>query len=271
MDKHDHRIFSTGTRAIYAENDFYTLGRMDDPYYWEHFYATSIEPLMGELFIKIISKSNLLVQDRTVVIREREKAQLAILMNMQMYRGKVTREYEDKLFQKYLPEIIDKAHVLFGPLSDEQNKLLEDYKKDSYYRKRSSMDVALDMSRIQKMSNILCERTFTLLRIQGEMEFATSDNPVMFIDAVTKNVQPFTNGLLKPTTIVVYPISPKLMFYVTHPAACFGMLSKDDGCLIDLDSSKHANFINTMNRKQLEQCANQVYARSQDTLKEIIK
>ncbi|MCD7883810.1 MAG: DUF4238 domain-containing protein [Lachnospiraceae bacterium] len=271
MNKHDHRIFSTGTKAICAENDFYTLEKMDDPYCWEHFYATSIEPLMGELFPKIISQSNILVQNGSVVIDEREKSQLAVLMIMQMFRGKLTREYERRLFQELLPEIIDEVKVLFGPLSDEQNQFLENYEKDDYYLKRTSMDVALNMKRMQKLSSVLYDRDFILLRIQGDMEFVTSDNPVMHINAVTQNVQPFTNGLLKLSTIVVYPISPKLMLYVTHPEAYFGMLSKYDGCLIDISGKSDSNFISTMNRKQMEQCANQIYARSQNTLRRTLK
>lgn len=271
MNKSDHRIFSTGTKAICVENDFYTLEKMDDPYCWEHFYATSIEPLMGELFPKIISQSNILVQNGSVVISEREKIQLAIVMIMQMFRGKLTREYERRLFQELLPEIIDEAKVLFGPLTDEQNDFLEQYKKDEYYLKRTSMDVALDKKRMRKLSNILCNRNFMLLRIQGDMEFATSDNPVMHINAVTQNVQPFTNGLLNLSTVVVYPISPKLMLYVTHPDFYLGMLSKYDGCLMDISGKGDSNFISTMNRKQMEQCAYQVYARSQNTLRSTIK
>lgn len=125
------------------------------------------------------------------------------------------------------------------------------------------------MKRMDKFSNILYNRNFILIRIQGNMEFATSDNPIMYINARTQNVQPFTNGLLKPSTIVVYPISPKLLLYVTHPDFYFGTLPKNDRCLMDININKDSNFISAMNRKQMEQCAYQVYAKSQDTLKRI--
>lgn len=270
MNKHGHKIFTTGTKAVAAENDFYTLEKMNDPYYWENFYAEGIEPLMGKLIPKIILQSNMLVNNYSVVIAEREKAQLAVLMIMQMYRGKLTREYESQLFQKLLPDIIDEAKLLFGPLTDKQNEFLEKYKKDDYYFKRTSMEVALNTERIQKLSNILCNRVFVLFRTWGNLEFVTSDNPIMHINARTKSAQPFTNGLLNINTIVVYPISPNLMLYAIHPEACCGLWLQYDGCLIDINGKSDFNFVSTMNRKQMEQCANQVYARSQDTLRRII-
>lgn len=69
MDKYSQKIFSTGIRAVGAENDFYTLEKMSDPYCWEHIYANGVEPQMGELIPKIISQSNILVRNGTVILR----------------------------------------------------------------------------------------------------------------------------------------------------------------------------------------------------------
>lgn len=71
------------------------------------------------------------------------------------------------------------------------------------------MDVNLDFNRMRRYTEILFERNFLFFRIQGDMEFATSDNPVMFINSITTNARPFKNGLAMLTTLVYYPYPPK--------------------------------------------------------------
>lgn len=268
MDKREHRIFTTGVRAVGVENDFYTLEKLDDPYCWERAYASGIEPLMGKILTKLISQTNILVQNGTTVISPSEKAQLAVIMVVQLLRGKQSREYEQKLYADYLPEAIDKAKTLFGSLNNEQNKLLEAFASDEYYFKRTVMDVTLDSERITKYARILFNRDILVYRIQGNMEFITSDNPVMFINSITKNARPFNNGLKKPTTIVYYPISPKLLLSAVHPSAYFGVLSNQDCQLIDLDACKEIGFITSINKKQICQCYQHAFARSVGMMKQ---
>lgn len=268
MDKRSQRVFSTGIRVVGVENDFYTLDKMKDPYYWEHVYANGVESQMGGLIPKIISQSNLLVRNGTIIINDSEKVQLAAIMVMQLFRGKQSREYERKLYQSYFPETLKKTKEKFGPLSNEQNELLRALENDDYYFKRTSMDIALDPKRITKYTEIICNHDFIFYRIQGDMEFITSDNPVMFVNSVTGNARPFANGLLKMSTAVYYPLSPKLLLCVHHPEYAFGVFSDKDCCLVDLDSNREVQFISTINRKQIEQCSRHAFSRSEDVLKQ---
>lgn len=271
MDKHENRIFSTGVRVVGAENDFYTLKKLDDPYCWEHAYASGIEPLMGKLFTKLISQTNILVQNGATVICPSYKVQLAVIMVVQLLRGKQSRAFEQKLYADYLPEAIDKAKTLFGPFNNEQNKLLEAFANDDYYFKRTAMDVTQDSERIAKYAGILCNRAFLIYRIQGNMEFITSDNPIMFINSITNSTRPFANGLIKPTTIIYYPISPKLLLCAIHPLAYFGVLSDQDCHLVDLDACKEIGFITSVNKKQISQCYQHSFARSVAMMKQYQK
>lgn len=267
MDKHSRKVFSTGVRAVGAENDFYTLEKMADPYCWEHIYAAGMDSRIGELIPKIITQSNLLVRNKTIIIGENEKVPLAAIMIMQMLRGKQTREYEHELYQNYLPEALKKARELFGPLNNKQDELLRAFENDAFYFKRASMDVALDSARITKYTEILCNFDFVFYRIQGNMEFITSDNPVMLVNSKTGNARPFANGLLRTSTVVYYPISPKLLLCAMHPELSFGVFSGRDCFLLDLDVTREVNFISTLNRKQIGQCFQHAFARSMEVLK----
>ena len=269
MDTREHRIFTTGVRAVGAENDFYTLEKHEDPYCWEHAYASGIEPLMGKLFTKLISETNILVQNGSAVIGSSEKMQLAVIMVMQLFRGKQSREYMQKLYADYLPQAIDKVKTLFGPLNNKQYKMLETFISDDYYFKQTAMDVTQDSDRIIKYAGIICSRDFLFYRIQGSMEFITSDNPVMFINSITNNTRPFANGLIKPTTIIYYPISPKLLLSAVHPLAYFGALSNQDCHLIDLDACKEIGFITSINKNQINQCYQHAFAHSVGIMKQL--
>lgn len=264
-------MFSSGVRAVGVEKDFYTLEKLEDPYCWERTYATCIEPLMGKLFRKIISRTNRLVPTGTVILNDSEKIQLAAVMVMQLLRGKQTREFERDLFQAYSPDAFEKAKKKFGPLNEEQLKLSSEFATNEYYFKHISMDLAFDMNRITMFSEALYNRTFLFLRICGNAEFITSDNPVLFINGRTGNARPFSNGLLHTSTVVYYPISPKLLLCALHPESFWGTLSDQDCHIVELDSHAEENFFATINRKQVAQCFRHSFARSLSSLEKYRK
>lgn len=265
-DKRKRTLFSTGLTAVGVEKDFYTLDEMEDPYCWERTYANGIEPMMGKVLSKVISKASLLTQNGTIIIDDVEKTQLSIIMIMQLLRGKQSRDYENKLYQFLLPDVVEKAKATFGPLTDKQLESIQAFGSNDYYFKRISMDVSLDTDRIVQYAQLLGYREFIVYRIHGNLEFVTSDNPVMFINSLTSNARPFSNGLLQESTLVYYPISPKLLICAVHPDAFFQTFSNKDGSLFHLNADTEKRFIFTMNRKQMEQCHSQVYARSENTL-----
>lgn len=251
---------------VAVEKDFYTIDGLPDPYCWERAYANSIEPLMSILLPKLISKVNVLVRNGHRIIDEEEKAQLALIMVMQLLRGKQSRAYEKKLFDELLPSIIEKTKEEFGPLTEEQQKRLDAFGSDPQYFKQISMGLTWDIERLTQYTNILVWHDFVLYHICGDMEFVTSDNPVMFINSNTANAQPFANGLIRETTLIYYPLSPKLLLCAVHPNAFFQFFSNKDGCLCHLNANKEKDFITSMNRKQCEQCHNQVFALRRKTL-----
>lgn len=268
-DKKSKKIFSTGINAVGVERDFYTLDKLDDPYYWEHTYANGVEPLMGKVIPQILSRANLLVQSGTVIISPIEKAHLAIIMVMQMLRGKQCREYERKIFEDELPSIINAAKQTLGNFTEQELEFIEAFRKDEFYFKRSVMDAALSPDRIIRYAKILCMRSFICFYLRGTSEFVTSDNPVMFFNQQTANSSPFSHGLLQIETGVCYPLSPKLLLYAVHPASSLKMLVKSDCCLVTLNSNQEIELVKSMNRMQTEQCYRQTYAKSGKALNSI--
>lgn len=269
-DKQTCRMFSTGVEVVCAENDFYTLEDTDDAYFWEQAYSRGIEPIMGELLPKVISRGNLLVSNGSCIISDTEKVKLAFTLVMQMLRGKQSREYERMLFEENLPEVLNNVKSKFNLSEEKQKELIQKFTDDKNYFKRIVMNLSLDRSRVSKYVDILVSRNFIFYRIQGKAEFISSDNPVMFINNTTGNARMFSNGLIYPSTDVYYPLSPKMLLLASHPDSWFGVLSKRDGCIFDLVASRETRFISTINRKQIEQCFRHAFAHSQDSLQNLI-
>lgn len=73
------------------------------------------------------------------IINEDEKSQLALIMVMQLLRGKQSRAYEKKLFDELLPSTIEKAKEKFGPLTDDQQKRLDTFGTDPQFFKQISI------------------------------------------------------------------------------------------------------------------------------------
>lgn len=83
----EEKYLRQGSEAVGVEKNFYTLEKLDDPYCWEKFYATGIEPFMADTFSRVCSKCNLFVLNRTPVIDAELKSALALIMTVQFFEA----------------------------------------------------------------------------------------------------------------------------------------------------------------------------------------
>lgn len=269
LNKNKNNIFSTGLDVVAVEKNFYTINKLEDPFYWEKTYAQGIEPLMADVLPHIIYQTNIFAKSGDCIIDTTEKIKLACIMLMQLLRGKQARKYNKDSYDNLLHSVIEEIVQMIGSPSIEQSRSLESLKTDPNYFKKTFMNVALNKERISELAAILIQYNFVFFRIYGASEFITSDNPVMFINRITGNAQPFTNGLLNEATCIYYPISPKLLLFATHPKAFLQTFSKQDRCVYLLNQEKEKEFIAFVNHKQYEQSFSQVYASTKETLLEL--
>lgn len=83
------RIYPANVCDSAAERDFYTVDSLVDKYMWEKHYASTIEPILGDLIKKLRSRcENVLIQNNALVLTQEEKFQLALSMLFQLSRGK---------------------------------------------------------------------------------------------------------------------------------------------------------------------------------------
>lgn len=271
LHKNKKNIFLVNIRDTAAERHFYTVRKHQNNYIWENYYSENIEPLMNNVILQISCKSNcILLKDKATIITSELKIQIATVMMFQFLRGKHSREFEKKVYQGALPGVIENARKLFGPLDREKEKILEAYGNNDEYFRLAAMEATLNIERCEKFINVLLQRSFVVFKIIGDLDYITSDNPVMFVDAFSLNATPFKNGLAHHSTAVFFPLTPKIVIAAYHPDLYFGTLLDLDGKINFLDSNRESKFVEMLNRKQFEQCYDQVYARKRNILESLI-
>ena len=252
---------------VAEEKHFYTIEKAENKYEWETFYSKKVEPMMGTLWRRIRAKcENALVMDGSIVLTNEDRRELALSITYQLLRGKQARIWQEEKFAELLPSVIEQVKEKFPSRVDSIDQHAITIQNDSSYFKSIAIDVNTNPQRVALYANELLSHAFVVYRINGNAMFITSDNPVMFVDSITHNARPFTNGMTEPRTLIYYPISPKLMLCLYHPQFYFHALSVMDNRLRILDAKKESSFIQSCNRMQQQQCYDYTFAPSREPL-----
>lgn len=267
LHKDKNKILLTNISDTAAERHFYTLESTNNKYKWENTYAEVIEPILNDVLTSIIKQSNcVLLQNNTSILNDELKLQLSISIISQLLRGIQSRDYQHNLYTKFAPSIVQELRKLDVQFDDSKERIISDFLGGNKYFKDISFDVTFRQDSIEKYINILLGRSFVIYRIMGEAEFITSDNPVMFMNSISLEVKPFSNGLSDDSTVIFFPISPKILVALYSSNYLFGGVSNYDGMILFIDSLKDKSFIKNHNVKQFEQSFNQVYAKDKKDL-----
>lgn len=263
-------IVSTNIEDTTAERHFYTVKDHEDEYVWENYYAKKVEPLMNCVITKILSAcSSALLQNHSTIITPAIKEKLAYIMIYQLLRGKQSRDFTRQKYNESLPGVVEKAREIFGPLDTEHENVLEVYRNDENKYKLVAMEATIKSDKNKRIVSVLIQRSFIVYKIIGDKEFVASDNPVIFVNASTLDATPFRHGLAQQSTVVLYPLSPKVLIAAYHPEFFMGGTVDYDGKYVLLDSNIKSGFIENHNKMQYEQCFDQVFARTKGSLEDI--
>lgn len=219
LSKKPLKIYPDRVPEAAAERHFYTLNHYEDKYFWDDIYSKNIEPELGKT-IRTIRKicDNVLIQDGSIVISKEVKKDLVFHLIFQLLRGKQTRKYVKEIYEKTLPMVFKSAQEQFKSVDEEiLKKSFDKYQNGDEYFKELSMESIFSKKVILTFAKILINYNFVIYKNCNNMPFVTSDNPVMIIDSKTLKSTPFSNGLLVPTTVVLFPISSKLLLCAYHP------------------------------------------------------
>lgn len=271
LSKQQRKVYPDRVPDAAAERHFYTLNNYEDKYFWDNLYTKNIEPEFGKTLQEIKKAcDNVLVQSDTTVISEELKHDLVFHLIFQLLRGKQTRKYIKDLYEKTLPNAFARAEEHFKSINKEVlEKSFEKFRKDDEYFKELSMDSIFSEKVIFSFANILKNYIFVIYRNESEIPFITSDNPVMIVDSNTLNSRPFSNGLLVPSTVVLFPISSKLLLCAYNP---YRFSPNGLDCKLKIMHGKDCeNLVSVHNKLQISQNFNWAYSYSEETLNALKK
>ena len=271
LSKQQRKVYPDRVPEAAAERHFYTLNNFKDKYFWDDLYTKNIEPEFGKTLQEIKKVcDNVLVQSDATVISEKLKHDLVFHLIFQLLRGKQTRKYVKDLYERTLPNAFAKTEEHFKSISkDVLENSFEKFQKDDEFFKKLSMDAIFSEKVIFSFANILKNYAFVIYKNESEIPFITSDNPVMIVDSNTLNSRPFSNGLLVPSTVVLFPVSSKLLLCAYHP---YKFSSKGLDCKLKIIHGKDCeNLVSVHNKLQITQNFNWAYSYSEETLNALKK
>lgn len=266
------KVYQSSIDDVAAERDFYTLENSENKYAWENAYAKYVEPPLEKIIKTLRNRcDNIFIQNDACVLNEEEKGVLSSGIIFQVLRGYYARNYERALYDKLLPNVLEETKKRFSQLCKRNEELVNQFSLTDKYFKEIAMEVTFSEESLIKYWSLLMQYKFIFCKIDGDDEYVTSDNPVFFMNCRTQRVGLFENGLINVSTVLYYPLSPKLLLIAFHPEHLVSICEEKDCCIKRISADKEKAFIYKHNKKQMEQCNNFVYSKNRELLEQLLQ
>jgi hypothetical protein len=213
-------------RNLCVESDLYTLKKLgaDEKYKIEDFFRTEIENDYNYIY-------NILTNDEIGFITPDQRIKIIkTLLSLYFRTPKILNEFVDTSIQ-FLKELKSKNKGVFqfmGIRIDLENDSLNDIKKE--IRENSREDFV--RTNLMLLTKLMKQRSFdgiVVIKLIGDQEFITSDNPV----TITTVGGELLNWFSLKNSIYV-PISPKYCVFIAPTS---------EGAIVNKIYRNHDNFI----------------------------
>lgn len=264
-DKIRDNVFKTNIKNVALENDFYTNTDFEDKYFLEKFFGKNIEPLMESRLKEVVQIcSSYKVISSNYIIPDRLKSDLAYIIAFQFLRGKYTLEAAYRIAPRIAREMISQARAISGYKNFDFYQNLYEMVTEKTFIKNSMWKQMFIPERMDYYAAAFYNK-YWFFCVFDEDVLLTCDSPVIVKDSKTKETKPFHVGLIQKDTVIYFAISPRLMI-VLYPENL--KLSALDCKIFAIDDE---SFVDEYNRANVDQCNSQVYSKSEELLKSVIK
>ena len=257
-----------------VENDFYTTFgvNMKKSVCVEQALARFEDEVPNSIFAQ--SPPNLLYPyiNGGVVLNYIQKIKLVDAIAIQIIRGKAIREYGRSIIDESYRELLNETrekYKLRPELSMELDYLAqnEEQIKTNALAEGAIIEL-LKGGKNSKMRDNLQNRVCSILINTTELDFVTSDEPVLICSGIGKKIGIFNCPLENWDSIVYYPLDPKHLVVLYTKSFC-GETDNNVGKIVLL-GDEDKDFIRTINNAQYFQCNRYVMAQHVNSLEEIV-
>lgn len=260
-DKHTKKAFTPHIENIAQERDYNTVTALEDKYYYEKYFSSNVEPELGKLLDRIISKS-ILSYGNAEIIDEKTREGLSKMLAFQIFRTLNARKYIsdelDSFTAPYINEILQIPEISkyseLRAIAEEHRSINEVDMKEFYLP--MSVDESRLIRHISLIDNMLC----TFYDNKTDEYFITSDCPVVVRRMQTKEIGLGVACLSRTDSVITYPLNPNLATVLYHRNSIFAHCFKayeNRRCPIT-----QVEIVRTLNKWQFWQAHRQVYSKA---------
>lgn len=254
LKKGQVNFFIAATDDVGYIKDYYDVTDKDDPKYWEHFFANTIDTLCGRDMENIIAKVTLSQKNATVLSLPDKEALsrviVAQLMRIPQSIDYVTRHIYPSVTKQVKQEV---ASLLPPFLLEKYGEQIRNIEFSKQYQKELVLNHAFEPKNFDRYCKIL-QNDFWIVYVtvlRDKMPFVTSDNPVLVEGIGKTETGLFSNGLVSPTTCIFYPLSPAIAVAIYSRNGMLGVAAdKYDGKKVEIDEMQ---YIGAKNAKIIDQ------------------
>lgn len=206
------RFFMQATENVGYEKDIYDIDYLEDPKYWEHFFAKTQDALCGKELDRIIAAATLSAPDARI-LGDHEKDILARIMISQLLRVPSSLNHTKSIYPAISAEVKSMVRAAL-PLKD-RRKYEQTIKRahlSDMQIKHLHFSSAFDPTNFEKYCSLLKDRLWIVAynTLRSNMPFVTSDHPVLVEKFFSNSKGLQVNGLSSPMTCFFFPISPSV-------------------------------------------------------------
>ena len=239
--------FTRSIKDVGYEKNIYDVEDKNDPKYWEHFLDREFDILCGSKLQNIIARINL--TGSNYKLNSDEIDTLTKLMLSQAFRVPESINYIEQIYKEELAPFTD-WYISKFPKNQKQEikKVLSGINYSNQWKKQVYLNAVFDKKGFEEKCDIIRNRVWIIYynNISDKIPFCTSDNPVLIESLKNENTGLFNNGLASPTTLLYFPITPKIAVVNYPKEMFFGIETEFTGRLYFLNEEK---YIITKNEK----------------------
>lgn len=257
-----------------VESDFYALYNDKQKYMdVENSLAWFEDSISNKVLSQIDPNLVFPFNEGGVMLSERQKIMVVDAIAVQIARGKSTREYGLSVIDGHFKELLKDAKEEFKGLPD--MKLKMDYlRKNEEQIKKNALAEGpvielLKGGQKSMMRNNLQNRICFVLVNTTELDFITSDEPVLVCDDSGRRNGIFQCPLDNWNSFVYYPLDPKHMIALYTQEYCH-VTNNTVGHTIVLSDSDY-DFIRSVNSLQFAQCNRYAMAKRKESFVDVTK
>ena len=257
-----NEITSNNISTIGLENKLYVIeDNSKKKYYsWEDYYTRYVDNTINNVFKKVLQNANCKINIKPLWDYQL-RLDIINIISHQMLR---THEKIYSYFKEY-PEEIDR---ILKEVKEEyvNEEIIEKIKgvllQESVYKSFALPTVNI-IAQNNKIKNVLLNKTWTLLCNNTNLDFVTSDTPVVLYDYRIGKAS-IHYGLESKSTLLAYPICPKYMLVLFPNDFLLGSLRMNYHLgRIECNQNDVIEFYNSL---QYRISNRQIYARREEEL-----